>query len=100
MPPPFSPFLMFLQLFRTIFDYIRNWFETCKNQDSTPLMHEEEDEEDVIPGTVLLKLQIFISSQKCFANNFHSSKLVSAFFVLDLNIFFESFFLHRTQFIT
>ena len=47
---------MFLQLFRTIFDYICNWVETCKNQDSTALTYEEEDEEDVMPGTVLLKL--------------------------------------------
>ena len=41
---------MFLQLFSTIFYYIRNWFEICKNQESTPLT-DKEDEEDVIPGT-------------------------------------------------
>ena len=59
LPPPFSLFLMFLQLFRTIFDFIRNWFETCKNQESTPSTNKE-DEEGVIPGRYsIIKVAIF-----------------------------------------
>ena len=57
---------MFLKLFRTILDY-HSWFKTRKNQESTPLTYQKED---VIPGTVLLKLQIFTGSQKCFASPF------------------------------
>ena len=64
---------MFLQLFCTIPKNNCNWFATCKKQEFTPSTYKK-DEEDVTPGTLLLKLQIFISSQQCLANNVGSSK--------------------------
>ena len=87
-----------MQLFSTIFYGIRNWFEICKNQESTPLT-DKEDEEDVIPGTLLLKLQTFIRSHQYFANDFHSLKLYEQslicrcfFFCIGPKHFFESLF--------